>query len=477
MRATVLLSEYLVYIPATIVFLRHYGRAQGVGATSHSVAVVAFLMQPATIVIDHGHFQYNTVMLGFVIAALSSIYAGRLMWSCIFFVAALGYKQMSLYYSPIFFAYLLGTCLTPRLRAGRLLGIAAITTLSLAALFIPLILGSLTDANKDIFPPNTTNNTTPALLNIIPFEVDLKSISHQPFIQLAQSIHRIFPFSRGLFEDKVANFWCALNTIYKIRNLSSLIPLPRLSLYLTLVTTLPSFLLVCAIPHRSLLPYALACSAWSFFLFSFQVHEKSVLLPLLPMTLLLGARDGLSRETRAWVGWANMVGTWTLYPLLKRDELRIPYFVLTLLWAYLLGLPPTSLDVYFHNNDPVKQSEKAGAGKDPQQNPKSENSLRTETKILHLAFYAAMILWHVGEAFVPPPQDKPDLWIVLNVCLGATAFGICYLWCTWKLVLGTGLLEEYFRDVKRVERRKLEGSGAGKGGASSEEKKKEKKVQ
>ncbi|CRK28273.1 hypothetical protein BN1723_018345, partial [Verticillium longisporum] len=26
-------------------------------------------------------------------------------------------------------------------------------------------------------------------------------------------VHRIFPFARGLFEDKVANFWCALNVV------------------------------------------------------------------------------------------------------------------------------------------------------------------------------------------------------------------------------------------------------------------------
>ena len=36
-----------------------------------------------------------------------------------------------------------------------------------------------------------------------------------------------------------------------------------------------------------LLPYGLLTSSMSFFLFSFQVHEKTILLPLMPMTLLL----------------------------------------------------------------------------------------------------------------------------------------------------------------------------------------------
>lgn len=40
-------------------------------------------------------------------------------------------------------------------------------------------------------------------------------------------------------------------------------------------------------PILPLLPYALLTSSMSFFLFSFQVHEKTILLPLLPLTLLL----------------------------------------------------------------------------------------------------------------------------------------------------------------------------------------------
>lgn len=30
-------------------------------------------------------------------------------------------------------------------------------------------------------------------------------------------VERLFPLRRGLFEDKVANFWCSFNIVYKIR--------------------------------------------------------------------------------------------------------------------------------------------------------------------------------------------------------------------------------------------------------------------
>jgi len=41
-----------------------------------------------------------------------------------------------------------------------------------------------------------------------------------PFLapgDLAQVLHRIFPFERGLFEDKVANFWCAISVVIKLK--------------------------------------------------------------------------------------------------------------------------------------------------------------------------------------------------------------------------------------------------------------------
>lgn len=420
-------------------FLRQYKQVQRGAATSSYIAMVAMLLQPSTILIDNGHFQYNTVMLGFVIAALSSIFAGRLLWSCVFFVAALGYKQMALYYAPIFFANLLGSSLTPKYRVGRLLAIATVTALSFSLLFLPLIAGTAYDVHRDVPQPQTS--ATSPLLSYLPNGLLSNHTVHQILLQFSQVISRMFPFSRGLFEDKVANFWCALNTVYKVRKLEQLISLPRLSLYATLMAMLPSFLLTCADPRAALLPYALAASAWSFFLFSFQVHEKSVLLPLMPMTLLLGSSEGLRKECRAWVGWANLAGAWTLYPLLSRDNLRTPYFIFTLLWAYLLGLPPTSSNVYAKTQDTRQQDEESRAGRCRH---RFQDHVSTSTTILHGSFYFAMILWHIGEAFVKPPADKPDLWTVLNACLGAVIFSICYLWCSWKLILESGILNDYF---------------------------------
>lgn len=33
----------------------------------------------------------------------------------------------------------------------------------------------------------------------------------------AQVLHRCFPVNRGLFEDKVASFWCSIDPIFKLK--------------------------------------------------------------------------------------------------------------------------------------------------------------------------------------------------------------------------------------------------------------------
>ncbi|KAK0353901.1 Glucosyltransferase-like protein [Friedmanniomyces endolithicus] len=419
MRATVVLSESLVYIPAAVLCVRQLARLHNINAWEPSIALTALLMQPATILVDHGHFQYNTVMLGFTLATIASMLAGRPLWSCVFFVGALGFKQMALFYAPAVAAYLAGICISPRLDAPRLLGIAIVTLASFAVLFLPLLLGTAYDTYRNV--PLPSDATLPPLLSSLPWTPSEKAWYYPYLTQLAQAFHRIFPFSRGLFEDKVANLWCAIHTsgLHKLHNYDSAL-LSRAALGLTLASITPPCALLFFRPRKAMIPYAFAATAWGFFLCSYQVHEKNVLLPLLPMTLLLATDGGIKAATRAWVGFANLLACWTLFPLLVKDQLRIPYFVLTGLWAWLMALPPVSIGAYTVSGE--------------------EGGLSVVSKVLHLGVYATMVAWHVVEAWVPPPNGKPDLWVVANVCFGAAGFGLCYLWCLWRLVEESGLL-------------------------------------
>ena len=171
------------------------------------------------------------------------------------------------------------------------------------------------------------------LLRIGTVTVASFAVVFAPFLSspslLLQSIHRIFPFARGLFEDKVANLWCALNVAVKLRDLASVSVLAKLALLTTLAAVLPSVIGMLWISHEAgarrrastpdepagppptlvLLPHALFVSAMAFFLFSFQVHEKSILLPLMPLTMLMGGREaGFGRLDWEWAVLLNNVG-------------------------------------------------------------------------------------------------------------------------------------------------------------------------
>lgn len=263
------------------------------------LAFYSIMLQPSLILIDSGHFQYNSLMLGLTLLSLISLTLGRDVLGAVFFVLSMCFKQMALYYAPGIFAYLLGKCFylgNPR-GLNLFVSLAFFSTLTLGAVFAPFVV---------------------------------------PLSNLGQAIHRIFPLARGLFEDKVANAWCALNVVVKLREVASVQTLARLSAVLTLATTLPLIAGLVylsirlhpsqseseegspeqaystpkqAAPTAALLPHTLFASAMAFYLFSFQVHEKSILLPLMPLTLLLAGRQpGLPGEDWEWAILLNNVG-------------------------------------------------------------------------------------------------------------------------------------------------------------------------
>jgi alpha-1,3-glucosyltransferase len=96
--------------------------------------------------------------------------------------------------------------------------------------------------------------------------------------------------------------------VVKLRHLASVPTLAKLSLLLTLIAILPSMAITLylshsasspsnaqnrrrAAPTASLLNLSLFSCSMAFFLFSFQVHEKSILLPLLPLTLIMADKE------------------------------------------------------------------------------------------------------------------------------------------------------------------------------------------
>ncbi|KAJ7175874.1 glycosyltransferase family 57 protein [Mycena filopes] len=377
MRSTVIFLDALIYIPALIMFTRVWQATRS--KRTQNLALVTLLFQPALLLVDFGHFQYNSVMLGFALLAINFFALEQDVAGAVCFVLSLGFKQMALYYAPAIGGYLVAKCLYLGLVAGGKLfsRLALATSLSFLLLFLPFL------------PP------------------------FAPISAILDPISRIFPFARGLFEDKVANFWCASNVIFKWKHWASSAFLVKLSAGLTALGFLPNVLVFMRIawqtqlvpgakppshpPILPLLPYALLTSSMSFFLFSFQVHEKTILLPLLPMTLLLSGAP-LDSTVFGWGVLANNIAVFSMWPLLKRDGLGIQYIALTILWNRLLGYNPLRLPTH------------------------------SFVQLVSLAAYAAAFSLHFLELLMPAPARYPDLFAVLNVLISTPVFVLVWLW-------------------------------------------------
>ncbi|KAJ7644149.1 glycosyltransferase family 57 protein [Roridomyces roridus] len=378
MRSTVVLLDAIVYVPALLLFTRswHANRSK----RTQNLALLALLFQPALLMIDFGHFQYNSVMLGLTLLAINFFAQGRDLVGAVFFVLSLGFKQMALYYAPAIGGYLLARCINLGWTAGGklFLRLAFVTVLSFLVLFIPFL------------PP------------------------FAPLSAVLDPISRIFPFGRGLFEDKVANFWCASNVVFKWKNWLSSPLLIKLSAALTALGFLPNVLVLLRVAWQTqlpagrsktplnntllpLLPYALLTSSMSFFLFSFQVHEKTILLPLLPVTLLLSGAP-IDSTVYGWGVLANNIAVFSMWPLLRRDGLGVQYLALMVIWNRFLGYNPLRL--------PSKSF----------------------IQLLSIAVYLAAIVWHILEFVIQPPARYPDLFPVLNVLISTPVFALVWLW-------------------------------------------------
>ena len=398
MRFTVLISDVLVYFTAVWVLVSRLTKKEGVGIRSWLLLVA--LCQPALILIDHGHFQYNTVSLGlalwsFYYMTITESFVGPILGSVLFSLA-LNFKQMELYHSPAVFAYLLGRCFRHNNNAsqcglktlGRFIALGLTVILTFAILWLPF--------TTLIFQPDGTSG-----LNL------------DVWVQI---LKRLFPFQRGIFEGKVANIWCALSVKpFSIRDriLESTLPLAAAGLTLALI--LPPCWKLFSVGKGDysdrkggcndirILLWGSASTSLAFFLASFQVHEKGILIALAPISLLAVDEPRFSMLF-------SIVATWSLWPLLVIDRLTDAYVCCVAIFVCIYGLTGVS---------------------------SSEVSFSAASNMSFTISLIIMIFMHLLELLYSPPQHLPDLFPVLWSLGGCGLFSIAYLGTLFALVQKT----------------------------------------
>ncbi|XP_069683743.1 dolichyl pyrophosphate Man9GlcNAc2 alpha-1,3-glucosyltransferase [Periplaneta americana] len=401
MRITVLLADIFIYMPAIWWFFgktssspqsrnKHFREGdtttqvaseQG-DFTSSMLPIFLTLIYPGQIIIDHGHFQYNGISLGLSIAAIGAIIKGRDFLASILFCLSINYKQMGLYHAFPFFFYLLGTCL-PKHNIRITDGFVKLLLLGSVVIFTFLVVWF------------------PFLKNI-----DLT----------LQVLHRLFPFARGVFEDKVSNVWCSLNVVYKFKTVFNTAQMAKVCLAATLVAVLPSCLDIFVRPRVNKFLIAVINSSLAFFLFSFQVHEKSILLAAVPVALHLPS-DPLP------CFWFLLISTFSMLPLLLKDDLLIAYIALTVFYFISVILTiNVGLKELVNNFVQFTPSRNRTALQSKSKKPtkksletKSQSSLlpRKLVPVLFLFSLAGSVVLTFCSVMVRPPARYPDLFPLL----------------------------------------------------------------
>jgi alpha-1,3-glucosyltransferase len=441
MRLTVIFVDLVIYFPACyLVVWSYYGhraRRRSLTWPRRYEAVGLLLVQPALLLIDHGHFQYNQVSLGFMLLAVAAFGRHRYYLTAIMFCGALNFKQISLFYALAFFFTLLSSSIHSAPRgfghaARRVMCLGAVVVVVFALHFLPFCVWSA------------------------PGETCAQGMGHV--------LSRVFPFNRGLFEDKVSNVWCVLDPVLKLRRVfaGNTGALKAMSAGATLLLCTPSIVaLLRTAPSVRSLVYALTSTSLAFFLCGFQVHEKSILFPVASASVLI------LEEPRV-VTMFVMTATFSMFPLLSRDGLVVPYMVTMLaFFGFAWGIVPVSplveslslsstspstKDMPDHAarsnaNTPVsspaafgspstqRTPRVAGMGGDGEIN---HSAVSTVSKSVVFQAYVkgsflAMVVLHALPIVMSPPKRYPDLFVLLLCAYCCGQFLLAWGYCTWRL--------------------------------------------
>ncbi|XP_049630389.1 dolichyl pyrophosphate Man9GlcNAc2 alpha-1,3-glucosyltransferase [Suncus etruscus] len=364
MRATVLVADLLIYIPAVVM---HCYYLKEISAKKRISSALCILLYPGLILIDYGHFQYNSVSLGFALWGVLGVSCNWNLLGSLAFCLALNYKQMELYHALPFFCFLLGKCFKQGIQGkGFVLLIKLVCT----------VVGSF-------------------ILCWLPFFMEKD--------QSLQVLRRLFPVDRGLFEDKVANVWCSFSVFLKFKEV-----LPHhiqiiVSICLTFLSLLPACIKLIMQPVNEMFRFTLVSCALSFFLFSFQVHEKSILLVSLPVCLVLHEIPFMST-------WFLLVSTFSMLPLLLKDELFLPSVVTAM--AFFMACA-TSFSIFERASEEELRL-KSFSVSVRKYLPWVTRLSRTIRHLFSISI-VTMVLLTVMAVTLAPPANLPDLFAVL-VC-------------------------------------------------------------
>ncbi|CAF0744393.1 unnamed protein product [Brachionus calyciflorus] len=321
-RTTVILTE-LILVYSLLKILNKVDNAQKKDTgfnilNSKCFLTIQFVANFALIMVDNIHFQYNGFLFGIMMLSIYHLQNKNWIVGSVLFSTLLNLKHIYLYVAPAYFFYILTQ--------------HVLKTDSLITKFTRLI--------------------TIGFVSIVPFVLSLG-----PFINhIPQLLTRLFPFKRGLSHAYWApNVWALYNFGDKISSIligskskSSLtsglvqdvehvvfpsIP-PKVTFILSLIFMLVPMLVILKKKNiiDRLINLIVIC-AFSSFLFGWHVHEKAVLMILIPASIL-AVKD---KNQACLYFFMTTISYYSLFPLIYKNfeyPIKIVLFVMSVLYNY-----------------------------------------------------------------------------------------------------------------------------------------------
>ncbi|KAM4620943.1 dolichyl pyrophosphate Glc1Man9GlcNAc2 alpha-1,3-glucosyltransferase [Polymixia lowei] len=292
------------------------------------ILAVLLLWNCGLLIVDHIHFQYNGFLFGILLLSVARHLQSRHLQGALLFAVLLNLKHIYLYIAPAYGIYLLKTyCFTQNNTDGSV----------------------------------RWRSFSPArLLALGAIVVSVCALSFGPFIamgQLPQVLSRLFPFKRGLCHAYWApNIWALYNMVDKALSVlgvrlklldaarrpqasmtgglvqefqHDVLPSisPPITLACTLLSILPAVVSLWLRPlgARGFVRCVVLCALGSF-MFGWHVHEKAVLMAILPLSILAVE----NREDAGIFLVLATTGHYSLFPLLFTPA-ELPIKVLLML--------------------------------------------------------------------------------------------------------------------------------------------------
>nr|CAG4646289.1 EOG090X06YP [Macrothrix elegans] len=302
-----------------------------------SFTIMAFLLicNVGIFMVDHIHFQYNGFLTGILLLSVGSVLKNENIAAAFWFSILLNLKHIYLYIAPAYFVYLFRSYCIQTTKSGLTFNFRRF--LSLGGVVISIFL-----------------------------------VSFGPFLnQIPQVLSRLFPFeNRGLCHAYWApNFWALYNVADKALSIIAIklgwiepstmttasmtgglvkefehviLPSvgPKTTLICTLVAFLPALIILLKRPNQPMVFLrALILCAFASFLFGWHVHEKAILMVIIPFTLLAVSTP---TDCRLFLV-LSAAGHTSLFPLLFTPfECTLKVFLVFTFWlasyAFLVAL-------------------------------------------------------------------------------------------------------------------------------------------